>query len=271
MSVSDIDALGDLLRGFRRVAVAISGGIDSLTLATIAGRSHDHVEMFHAVSPAVPPEATNRVLEFASRESWQVQVIDAAEFERQEYVLNPVDRCFYCKQSLYTAIAAIAGNTSTQIVSGTNADDLHEYRPGLDAARVLGVRHPFAELNVAKVGIRTMARILGLGEVAEIPSSPCLSSRVETGIGITSTLLRKVHAAESAVRARIRADSIRCRIRRTGVVIEIDALSAAKLTDVQKVELTSVVGSIFADRGVVPPLSFEPYRVGSAFLINGNA
>lgn len=268
MSADAIQAVAGLLRGYGRVALALSGGIDSLTLATIAGRSHDRVDMFHAVSPAVPPEATDRVRDFAAREDWHVHVIDAAEFERQEYVSNPVNRCFYCKQSLYTAIAAIASHTSAQIVSGTNADDLREYRPGLDAARERGVRHPFVELGIAKSGIRDMARALGLGHVAELPSSPCLSSRVETGIGITPALLRLVHVAENVVRARIDATAIRCRVRQTGVVIEIDAETLSRLTPEQKQDLTHAVGGVFAAEGRTPALGLSPYRVGSAFLVD---
>ena len=268
MDTSTIEAVATLLRGCERLAVALSGGIDSLTLATIAGRHHPGATMFHAVSPAVPPEATARVREFAAREGWKLQIIDAAEFNRMEYVSNPVNRCFYCKQSLYTAIAAIAEKTSAQIVSGTNADDLHEYRPGLDAARERGVHHPFAELSIAKAGIRAMARQLGLGDTAAIPSSPCLSSRVETGISITPALLGRVHAAESAVRTRIAADSIRCRVRKAGIVIELDAGSLARLSGAQKQELTAAAGKAFAADG---PVSIAPYRVGSAFLVKQSA
>ncbi len=268
MSRASTDAVTEMLQGFARIAVAVSGGIDSLTLATIAGRGHCRADMFHAVSPAVPPEATDRVRDFAAREGWRLQVIDAAEFDRDEYVSNPVNRCFYCKQSLYSTINAIAKSTSAQIVSGTNADDLHEYRPGLDAAREHGVRHPFADLGIAKDSIRTMARSLGMGTIAELPSSPCLSSRVETGISITPSLLQLVHAAENAVRARISAGAIRCRIRRVGVVIEIDAATLSRLTHEQKQGITQAVGALFAAALKYSNVSLAPYRVGSAFLVN---
>jgi pyridinium-3,5-biscarboxylic acid mononucleotide sulfurtransferase len=264
-------AVAEMLQGFARVAVAVSGGIDSLTLATIAGRGHDNAAMLHAVSPAVPPEATDRVRDFAAREGWRLQLIDAAEFDRDEYVSNPVNRCFYCKQSLYLAIKAIIGSTSAQIVSGTNADDLHEYRPGLDAARERGVRHPFAELGISKDGIRSIARSLGLGAIAELPPSPCLSSRVETGIGITPSLLRLVHVAENAVRARISASAVRCRIRRAGVVIEIDAATLLRLTQEQKQNVTQAVSAVLAAPLKFPEVSLAPYRIGSAFLVKLSA
>lgn len=265
-----VAAVGKLLQDFaKNVAVAVSGGIDSLTLATIAGRWPLGCDMFHAVSPAVPPEATARVQDFAAREGWRLHLIDAGEFAREEYVANPVNRCFYCKQSLYGAITAIAANTSAQIVSGTNIDDLQEYRPGLDAARDHGVRHPFVELGVAKVDIRSMARVLGLYEIADLPSSPCLSSRVETGICITPAILRLIHAAESAVYAAgINANSVRCRVRERGIVIEIDGESLSRLTAEQKCDIAQTVGSIFASADEIPTISLAPYRVGSAFLVN---
>ncbi len=267
MSQILIDSVAEVMRGFTRVAVAVSGGIDSLTLATIAGRRHDSARMFHASSPAVPPEATVRVRDFAAREAWRLEIINAAEFDRDEYISNPTNRCFYCKQSLYSAIDEIAGITADQIISGTNADDLHEYRPGLDAARRRGVRHPFAELGVTKEDIRRMARSLGLGDTAEMPSSPCLSSRVETGISISPTLLRLVHAAENEVRARINAGAIRCRIRRAGVVIEVDAPTLSRLTFEQKQALTQAVSALFTTALNQPEISLAPYRVGSAFLV----
>lgn len=263
-----INAVADLLRGIECVAVAVSGGIDSLTLATIASRSQGpRAEMFHAVSPAVPPEATQRVRDFAAREGWRLHVIDAAEFEREEYVSNPSNRCFYCKRSLYSVIAE---STSAQIVSGTNADDLHEYRPGLEAARVHSVRHPYAELGVTKADIRNMAESLGLGEIASLPASPCLSSRVETGIRITPPLLRLIHAAELAVRGRVAARSIRCRLRKSGVVIEIDGETLSRLTATQRDDMLQAATRVFAGEDDPYPISLAPYRVGSAFLHKHN-
>ena len=129
------------------------------------------------------------------------------------------------------------------------------------------MRHPFAELGVAKTGIRSMARSLGLGEIAELPSSPCLSSRVETGIGITPSLLRLVHAAEKAVRASVGANAIRCRVRESGIVIEIDGESLSRLTEEQKGGITQLVGEVFAATGDGPAISLAPYRTGSAFLV----
>jgi pyridinium-3,5-biscarboxylic acid mononucleotide sulfurtransferase len=260
-TATTIEALGRELDRYARVAVAVSGGIDSLTLATLAARRlGDRAEMFHSLTDSVPSEATQRTRDLAARLGWQLHVIDANEFARDEYLSNPVNRCFYCKQSLY---AEIGRHTTAQVLSGANKDDLGEYRPGLDAARDAGARHPFVDAGVDKKTIRAIAREVGLGDLSEIPASPCLSSRVETGIRITAPMLQRIEDAETAIRRRITAASVRCRVRASGVVIEIDAPSLAALTPAERDDIATAVARIFD--GSFP--TFAPYRVGSAFLI----
>ena len=251
-----IEALARRLEAHGRVAVAVSGGIDSLTLSTLAA-AHlgDRAELYHSVTASVPEAATRRTRELAARLGWKLHVIDAREFTREDYLANPVDRCFHCKQSLY---AEIARHTEAQVLSGANADDLTEYRPGLDAAREAGVRHPFIEEGIGKAAIRALARELGLGALAEIPASPCLSSRVETGIRIQAPMLRRIDAVETEVRKLVSAKAVRCRVRASGIVIELDPEA---LETVPREEVARRVAEIF---GAVP--AFEPYRTGSAFL-----
>ena len=263
-----IESIVANLRAHERVAVAVSGGVDSLTLATIAGRHHAAPEMFHAISPAVPAEATMRVRELAAREGWLLREIDAGEFGKDAYIANPVNRCYFCKQSLYASIGAIAEATSAQIVSGTNADDLGEYRPGLDAAREHGVRHPFAELDIGKRDIRACARALGLADIAELPSSPCLSSRIESGIPIAAAVLANVHRAEQAMRAMLpHGASVRCRVRASGVVLEVDAELLALLDAETRDRMSETVADHMRATHDDSPITIAPYRVGSAFLV----
>lgn len=258
-------ALHRVLESLDAIAVAVSGGVDSLTLATFAHRRlPGRVAMVHATSPAVPPEATARTRELARAEGWQLEVIDAGEFALAEYRSNPVNRCFFCKTSLY---GAIAPRTTAQVVSGTNTDDLGEYRPGLEAARRHGVRHPFVEAGIHKAGVRALAHALGLADVAELPASPCLSSRIETGIAIDPAMLASVHAAERLVGEALQPRTVRCRVRAAGVVIELDAASLERLEGDAREALAGQVAGLFAQRGLHLAVGFAPYRTGSAFLV----
>ena len=257
-------ALLEIMKGMEPLAVAVSGGVDSMTLATAAHRSIGvRSSVFHAVSPAVPVEATRRVRDLAEAEGWRLRIIDAGEFSEPRYRSNPVNRCYFCKKNLYGTIARM---TQDQIVSGTNVDDLGDYRPGLDAASEHGVRHPFVEAGISKVQIRMLARALGLPEIAVLPASPCLSSRVETRIPIEPSVLRAIDKAEQIVAATTSAATVRCRVRATGIVLELDANSLANLSESLKRELGTAVAQIFQATGAPTSVSFSDYRMGSAFL-----
>ncbi len=267
-----LERLEAILRALDRVAVAVSGGVDSLTLARVA---HDvlgnNVTMYHAVSPAVPAEATQRVRALAQQYAWWLEVINAGEFDSADYMRNPVNRCFFCKTSLYAAISAIAKQTNAQMLSGTNTDDLGEYRPGLEAAKRHDVRHPFVEAGISKADVRALARQLGMDDVAELPAAPCLSSRVETGIAIDADTLSAIHATEKLVSAELKPKTVRCRVRANGVVIELDNATLALLDEKTREELTSEIGNVFQQRVVATSISFAPYRIGSAFLVKPNS
>ncbi|HWA12698.1 MAG TPA: hypothetical protein VHA15_06375 [Burkholderiales bacterium] len=267
MSAADesLQRLEQLLRGYDALAVAVSGGVDSLTLATVAHRALGaRAHMYHAVSPAVPAEATQRVRDFAAREGWTLSVVEAGEFADADYRSNPVNRCFYCKTNLYGTLSPL---TSAQIVAGTNLDDLGEYRPGLDAAANHGVRHPFVEAGIDKKTVRAIARELGLGDVADLPAAPCLSSRIETGIAIDPAMLGLVHAAERLVAGKLQPGTVRCRVRARGVVIELDEPHLAALDAPARQAIEGEIGALFREGGFEYPVSLAPYRTGSAFLV----
>jgi uncharacterized protein len=258
-------ALGEVIDALPAIAVAVSGGVDSLTLMAFA---HDRrggagVQAVHAASPAVPPASSARVQELARARGWRLSLIDAGETNDPAYLANPVDRCRVCKSHLYDAMAAIVAHASTSkaarpvIVSGTNMNDLDDYRPGLDAARARDVRHPFVDAGMDKDDVRALARSLGLGDVAELPAQPCLSSRVETGVAIHASTLRAVDDVERAMRRALGAAvTVRCRVRREGMVLEVDERVLDSLGERERAQLLSLA----------PRASLAPYRMGSAFL-----
>ncbi|HET9376314.1 MAG TPA: hypothetical protein VFO40_15175 [Chthoniobacterales bacterium] len=256
------EGLRDWLRENQPVAIAVSGGIDSITLATAASQSGIG-EMFHAISPAVPPEATTRVRTLALKQDWKLKIFDAGEFDNADYRANPINRCFHCKTSLYRSIRQ---QTTLLIVSGTNMDDLGEYRPGLIAAEAFGVRHPYVEVGINKSEVRGLARYLGLGSVAELPAAPCLASRVETGIRIEAETLRTIHAAEKVVTEMAGIRVVRCRLRARAIVVEVDRMALNNLAPGTAAEIGHNIAELFDQIGIQLPVSFAAYRTGSAFL-----
>lgn len=212
------------LAGHRHLAIAVSGGVDSMTLAAFAHRLQADgimasVEMIHAVSPAVPPAATERVRQRGAREGWRLTVTGTGEFDDVRYRDNPVDRCYFCKTNLYDRIRGLTPDT---IASGANLDDLGDYRPGLLAASERAVVHPYIEAGMDKAAVRALARQLGLDEVAELPAQPCLASRVETGIAIDPADLAFVDLVETRLAALAPAGTaLRCRVTHAGIAIEV--------------------------------------------------
>ncbi len=257
------------------LAVAVSGGVDSMTLASAAhARLRDRARMFHATSPAVPPAATARVRALAGSQGWQLAVIDAGELDDPDYRANPADRCLFCKRSLYGAIQS-ASDVPLQLLAGTNLDDLGDFRPGLRAADEAGVRHPFVEARMTKSDVRALARHLGLGELAELPAAPCLASRIETGLTIDPDQLRRIDQVELEARATlaaagVTATHVRCRVRADGIELALDDAALQALRQPSAGELAGRLieqarlgwgGEASRD---APRL--EPYRMGSTFL-----
>jgi uncharacterized protein len=163
-------------------------------------------------------------LEWAERIAVQLQiphvVLATSETDRSDYQRNDSQRCFFCKQTLYDAIASFAaeqhgGAETVAIASGTNADDLGDYRPGIQAGRLRGVLTPLADLGFDKQRVRELAELFGLPN-HDLPAAPCLASRIAYGTEVTPERLQRIERAESLlrqqgfreVRVRLHADEL---------------------------------------------------------------
>ena len=250
------------LNRYPSLAIAVSGGVDSTTLAAVAHiQSGGNAVMVHAVSPAVPIDATARLQAHALKAGWNLKLVDAGEFGDTNYRENPVNRCYYCKSNLYARISAV---WEGRIASGANLDDLGDYRPGLLAASEKHVVHPLIDAGINKNAIRAIATSIGLTDFAQLPAQPCLSSRIETGIAINAVDLLFVHKVETYLREQLGAGDIRCRITARGVMIEVAHQLQAENSILWDDVCTKVRRMIDEDRRICA--GFGDYRRGSAFL-----
>lgn len=261
------DDLAGYLRKPDALVIAVSGGVDSLCLSAAAAAARDsrNLTLCHAVSPAVPRTATARVRAFAAARQLPLQVFDAGEFADQRYRANPVNRCYFCKSNLYGTLARMGAGRA--IAAGTNLDDLGDYRPGLQAAEEHSILHPFVDAQMSKADVRALARSLGLDDIAELPASPCLASRVETGLRVDPAELAVIDAVESALRTRLGEVTLRCRRLHTGFTIELDQQLIDNLDDDGLAALTACARETVRRYGAADmAISLRPYQRGSAFL-----
>ena len=193
--------LTDLLASFDSVIVAFSGGVDSAYLAWAATQVLGPSALcVTADSPSYPDHHRQLALRIAREFQLHHEIIATAEMERAEYRANPVNRCYFCKQELYTSLSQLATERGFGlIVDGSNADDRADYRPGRVAAREFGVRSPLDEADLTKDDIRELSRLAGLPTWDE-PASACLSSRIPYGSEVSSEKLRMIERAELVLR-----------------------------------------------------------------------
>jgi uncharacterized protein len=193
--------LQDILLGYRSVLIAFSGGVDSAYLAIAAAQAlGPRALAVTADSPSYPDAHRRLALSIANDFGFAHEMIHTDELERPEYRANPANRCYYCKDTLYSHLAAVAAERGLAVVvDGNNADDRGDYRPGRQAAREHGVRSPLDEADLTKDDIRELARDAGLESWNE-PASACLSSRIPYGNEVSDEKLRQIEQAETVLR-----------------------------------------------------------------------
>ena len=200
------EALKTRIRACRRVVVAFSGGVDSSLVARVAAEVlGDAALAVTSGSQSLKRSDLALAGELAARWGMRHRVIVTDEVANPRYRANPANRCFYCKTTLYEALARIAAEEAVgveagpcRILNGTNLDDLGDHRPGLVAAENHDVVSPLVDAGFCKADVRALAARLGM-ENASKPQAACLSSRFPYGSHITEARLAQVEAAEDAL------------------------------------------------------------------------
>ena len=197
------EKLLETLRGYGRVAVAFSGGIDSTVVAQAAFEAiGDRAIAVTAVSDSLASGELEEARELARHIGIAHRVIHTEEFADPNYLRNQPDRCYFCKSELYGRLAGMLGELGVDVIaSGANTDDLGDHRPGMRAAAERGVRHPLQECGLSKADVRALARAWGL-PTWDKPATPCLSSRIAYGEDVTSERVRMIDQAEQWLRRR---------------------------------------------------------------------
>lgn len=221
------DAVGAQLAGIGRLGVAYSGGVDSATLLALAVRTlgPGRVVALLGVSPSLAKRERVLAHQVAAVIGAEVLEVATHEGEQADYVKNDVDRCYHCKNELFTQIDATvaASHDLDAIAYGENADDAERPdRPGAGAASEHSVLRPLADAGLTKAQVREVARALSL-PVADKPASPCLASRIPHGEEVTPEKLAQVEELEAAI---IDAGFSDCRVRHHGETARIELLVA---------------------------------------------
>lgn len=196
------EALKSCLQGMDSVLVAYSGGTDSTFLAVTASTLlGDNALAVTARSPSLPSSDLDAAIQVAESLGINHRVVDTHEFERSDYLINDPNRCFFCKEELYSHLEPIASDEGFNcIINGHNSDDLGDFRPGMNSARRRGIRSPLVEVGLDKSEIRALSKAMDIPTWNK-PAQACLSSRIPYGTPITVEMLTRVGRAEEFIRS----------------------------------------------------------------------
>jgi len=255
------ERLFSILKPMRSVIVAYSGGADSAYLAWAAHRVlGDEALAITADSASIPESHKHAADAFARECGFRHEYVETREFDNPDYIKNDPNRCFHCKDELFTRLEIVAHERGIEhIAYGVNVDDLGDYRPGQQAAQLHQAKAPLVDAGLTKAEIRELSRLTGLS-TWDRPASACLSSRIPYGTPVTLENIKTVERGEEAIR-QLGFRQFRVRFHGQLVRIEIakDELPAA---------LTPEMAQRFVE--IFKPLGFhyvtfdlEGYRQGS--------
>lgn len=249
------------LRTLGKLLVAYSGGVDSAYLAWAAHRAlGSNMLAVIADSPSLARTQLADALAFANEQGIPVEVMPTTELDRPEYVRNDAQRCFHCKDELFSVMENLrAARAFDTIAYGVNLDDQSDFRPGQQAARQHHVAAPLLEVSLTKQEIRELARQAGL-RIWDKPASACLSSRIEYGRPVTREALEAVERGEGALRA---LGFRQFRVRHHGDIVRIE-IAREELSSALDPAMAAQFAAIFKALGFTfVTLDLEGFRSGS--------
>lgn len=260
MLTEKLEHLKALFVGMDRALIAYSGGVDSTLVAKVAFEVlGDRALAVTAESPSLLPEDLEDACVQAAFIGIRHEVVQTHEIDNPNYTSNPVNRCYFCKSELHDTLKPLALQRGyPYVVDGVNADDLRDYRPGIQAAKERGARSPLAEVGMTKPEVRQLSQQLGL-PWWEKPAQPCLSSRFPYGEEITIAKLQRVGRAERYLRQlglttlRVRSEADTARIELSPEQIKAFVLST---------DLPAIVAAFQSYGFVYVTLDLEGFRSG---------
>lgn len=253
--------LFDVLRSLERVLVAYSGGTDSAYLAWAAHQAlGDNAIAITADSASIPESHKRDAVDFVKQFGIRHEFIPTYEFENPAYSANNPDRCFHCKDELFRRMEEVAPQYgSPAIIYGVNADDLGDFRPGQNAAKIHEVKAPLVDAGLTKREIRELSRLGGL-PTWDRPAAACLSSRVPYGTQVTRETIKTIETAEERIKA-LGFRQFRVRFHNDLARIEIDR---AELPAALSVDMMDRLHAALAGLGFhYVTLDLKGYRQGS--------
>ncbi|MGF1570754.1 MAG: ATP-dependent sacrificial sulfur transferase LarE [Nodosilinea sp.] len=260
MVANKLDQLQALFTEMDRALIAYSGGIDSTLVAKVAyDVLGSRALAVTANSPSLMPEDLADAKTQAAEIGIAHEIVATHELDNPDYAANPVNRCYFCKSELHDTLRPLALERGyPYVVDGVNADDLGDYRPGIQAAKERGARSPLAELGITKLEVRQIAQHLGL-PWWDKPAQPCLSSRFPYGETITVEKLRRVGRAERYLRDLGLRD---LRVRSAGDMARIEIPASAIKTFVACHDLEALVNAFQTYGFTYVTLDLEGFRSG---------